>query len=299
MPGRRHQAGQATTETLLTMSFLFLMLFGFVHLSMFAATKYLVNLAAFSAARTAMVAGNEQQAADGVLDNLRWWRDPSAARPRLERRELSLRGRNRRGLTQKQLKQLRPEDVFWRQSAVKAPARHKGQGASTQVLPVTRRALEALPRFAELACWGAFSTASLNRSFQRACKKVGLSGKRAYDFRHTFGTEMYRRTHDPLVVQQLMLHRSSETTRRYILGPVPDALQRAVNAISYRPLRGRYDEGPSKGPSVSQARASLASFPSASLLPDVIADDFFRQTDRAHAISTRPEVVAREVALPT
>ena len=69
--------------------------------------------------------------------------------------------------------------------------------------------------------------------------------------------------------------------------------------ISYRPLRGRYDEGPSKGPSVSQARASLASFPSASLLPDVIADDFFRQTDRAHAISTRPEVVARKVALPT
>ena len=56
------------------------------------------------------------------------------------------------------------------------------------------------------------------------CSKVGLSGKRAYDLRHTFGTEMYRRTHDPLVVQQLMLHRSSETTQRYILGAVPDAL---------------------------------------------------------------------------
>ena len=42
---------------------------------------------------------------------------------------------------------------------------------------------------------------------------------------------MYRRTHDPLVVQQLMLHRSSETTRRYILGAVPDVLQRAVKAV--------------------------------------------------------------------
>ena len=46
-----------------------------------------------------------------------------------------------------------------------------------------------------------FANASLNKSFQRACAKVGLSGKRAYDLRHTFDTEMYRRTHDPLVVQ--------------------------------------------------------------------------------------------------
>ena len=43
---------------------------------------------------------------------------------------------------------------------------------------------------------------------------------------------MYRRTHDPLVVQQLMLHRSSETTRRYILGAVPDVLQRAIDVVN-------------------------------------------------------------------
>ena len=135
------------------------------------------------------------------------------------------------GLTQNQIKQLRPEDVFWRESAIRAPARHKGKGASAQVLPVTRRGLETLVRFAELDCWGTFSNASLNTSFKRACLKVGLSGKRAYDLRHTFGTEMYRRTHDPLVVQQLMLHRSSETTQRYILGAVPDALQRAVSEV--------------------------------------------------------------------
>ena len=135
------------------------------------------------------------------------------------------------GLTQSQLKHLRPEDVFWRESAIRAPARHKGKGASAQVLPLTQRGLEALVRFAELECWGDFSSASLNKSFQRACAKLGLAEKRAYDLRHTFGTEMYRRTHDPLVVQQLMQHRSPETTRRYILGAVPDALQRAVDAV--------------------------------------------------------------------
>ena len=142
------------------------------------------------------------------------------------------------GLTQTQLKQLCPQDVFWRESAVRAPGRHKGRGASAQVLPVTRRGLQALARFAHLDCWGTFSNASLNQSFKRACAKVGLHGKRAYDLRHTFGTEMYRRTHDPLVVQQLMLHRSSETTRRYILGAVPELLQRAVDTVDEEPTAG-------------------------------------------------------------
>ena len=105
------------------------------------------------------------------------------------------------GLTQSQLKQLRRKDVFWRESKIRVPARHKGHGASSQVLPLNRRGLQALVRFAELNCWGSFSNASLNKSFQRACRKVGLPGTRAYDLRHTFGTEMYRRTRDPLVVQ--------------------------------------------------------------------------------------------------
>ena len=34
------------------------------------------------------------------------------------------------------------------------------------------------------------------------------------------------------------------------------------------------------------------------LFPDVFADDLFGQTDRADAVPTRPEVVAREIALP-
>ena len=78
------------------------------------------------------------------------------------------------GLTQQQLKQLKLQDVFCRESAIRAPARHKGRGASAQVIPVTRRGLEALARFAELDCWGLFSNASLNKSFQWACAKVGL-----------------------------------------------------------------------------------------------------------------------------
>ena len=33
-------------------------------------------------------------------------------------------------------------------------------------------------------------------------------------------------------MQQVMLHRSSETTRRYILGAVPEVVQHAVDAVN-------------------------------------------------------------------
>jgi len=62
------------------MAFLFLMIFGFVHMTMFMATKSLANYAAFSAARTAMtmtleglLTNNPQAAATEVIKNLQWW----------------------------------------------------------------------------------------------------------------------------------------------------------------------------------------------------------------------------------
>jgi hypothetical protein len=74
--------GQAATETMLVMMFLMLMIFGAVHLSMFAVTKYMVNYSAFAAARTVMVRTESSlkqealEAANIVLDGIRWWHDP-------------------------------------------------------------------------------------------------------------------------------------------------------------------------------------------------------------------------------
>lgn len=93
-PGAR---GQAMTETMVVMSFLTLIIFGFVHMCMLAATKSVVSLAAFSAARTVMVRGSEMlpdsspyiqaqlgwTAAWQVIDNLRWWSDEDRNRPDL------------------------------------------------------------------------------------------------------------------------------------------------------------------------------------------------------------------------
>lgn len=98
--------GQALTETMVMMSFLTLIIFGFVHLCMMAATKSMVSYAAFAAARTVMVRGYQPPslnlplageysyefddalkvqtgwlAAWQVLDNIRWWRSSSRNRP--------------------------------------------------------------------------------------------------------------------------------------------------------------------------------------------------------------------------
>jgi hypothetical protein len=94
------------TETMVMMSFLTLIIFGFVHMCMLAATKSMVSLAAFSAARTAMVRGWQPPnidlgplgefgfniadavkvqtgyaAAWQVLDGLRWWQAEDRNRP--------------------------------------------------------------------------------------------------------------------------------------------------------------------------------------------------------------------------
>lgn len=95
---RSNSRGQAATETMIVMLFLLLMIFGIVHMSMFAATKYMVNLAAFATARTALVEGNLREAATGVMDNLRWWLDPSKNAPLFSRRQLRVRGRTRDGI---------------------------------------------------------------------------------------------------------------------------------------------------------------------------------------------------------
>lgn len=91
--GRRVDAGQATTETMLMMSFLLLMIFGVVHMAMLMSTKAMVNYAAWTASRAAMVGGNQQLAAMAVMDNLRWTTPPI-----VRETTKTIRGRQRRGM---------------------------------------------------------------------------------------------------------------------------------------------------------------------------------------------------------
>ena len=81
-----------------------------------------------------------------------------------------------RGLPHSLLKRLRPADVDWKAKTMAVSARRKGKGVARRVLPLTDAGLDALRRFAELECWGAFSNSSLWKSFNRACEAVGLTG---------------------------------------------------------------------------------------------------------------------------
>ena len=135
------------------------------------------------------------------------------------------------GFSPATIMRLRHQDVRWNAGAVFVPGRRKGKGTKGQVVPLTSAGLAALRRFDALDCWGAFSTSSVWKSFQRACDTLGLSGLRPYDFRHSFGTAVYAATGDLRATQQLLGHASRVTTDRYTLAAVPERLQIAVGQV--------------------------------------------------------------------
>ena len=89
MPRRMRSArGQALVETMVMMSFILLLIFGFVQMTMLMATKYVTNYAAFAAARTATVSdpfvfvtAKVGTAATEVIQNLNWWPSPVECTP--------------------------------------------------------------------------------------------------------------------------------------------------------------------------------------------------------------------------
>ena len=72
------QRGTAALETMVVMSFLFTLIFGFVHICLFVVTKSMANYAAFTAMRTSMVGGQDQLAARQVMSEMQWWRTGDA-----------------------------------------------------------------------------------------------------------------------------------------------------------------------------------------------------------------------------
>ena len=72
----RREAGTAALETMFVMTFLFTLIFGFVHICLFAVTKSVTNYAAFTASRAALVGGGRRQqelAARQVMSEVQWW----------------------------------------------------------------------------------------------------------------------------------------------------------------------------------------------------------------------------------
>ncbi len=160
------------------------------------------------------------------------------------------------GLAHVQVKRLQPADVNLEQGWVFVRSRKKGAPGRPKgrVKPLTAEGVAALQHFADVDAWGAFSNASVWKSFQRACaalaKKphvkrrwlkqgIDLARLRPYDLRHSYASAVLAGTGNLAETQQLMAHADLRTTMRYALAAVPAHLTAAMQRVRLSPVRGR------------------------------------------------------------
>jgi len=152
------------------------------------------------------------------------------------------------GLPHKQLTQLEPDDIDWRNKELRVRPRRKGRGqAAYHTLPLLDPAIEALTAFARLGAWGHFSHSSMHTALRRAVATLNKrrtaspvrTDLRPYDARHSFGTMMARLHKDDRALQKLMLHSTPAMLPRYTgaaTDPRAKEMVSAVNAqLSSRP----------------------------------------------------------------
>jgi integrase len=139
------------------------------------------------------------------------------------------------GITPAEILRMSAHDVDWKAGIVTIKARRKGKGSNPRALPFGefQAFRDALTEFAAYNLWGVpFDVDSLGKCLRPALVKIGITRHvRAYDLRHTCGTEIYRRTGDIHAVQQWLGHTTIQTTMRYIVGGVNERLLVAARAM--------------------------------------------------------------------
>ncbi|MGE0041508.1 MAG: tyrosine-type recombinase/integrase [Vicinamibacterales bacterium] len=160
------------------------------------------------------------------------------------------------GLPPAQLKRLEPRDLRLDDHAVLARPRRKGAGSRARLLPLSDQGVAALRAFAEANCFGSFNTRVLSRTWRAAVTRVRAAWEqarrdgvhqhpwpladdvRAYDLRHSFGTELLLATNSLKTVGDMLLHSSRSTTARYTLGAVDPLLRDAAEKLAARLTKG-------------------------------------------------------------
>jgi integrase len=136
------------------------------------------------------------------------------------------------GLTYAQLGRLTRDDVDLKAGTMFVRRREKGKGAKPRCLPLLPDAIEAFTALDAAKGWGRFSGASVRKSFVLAMKKLGVTGPRVYDLRHSIGTQIFRATRSLKAVRDLLSHQSERTAARYALGGVDEVLAAHVADVS-------------------------------------------------------------------
>lgn len=165
-------------------------------------------------------------------------------RPAVSKTKTRLRVQLWTGLTHHELGRLERRDWDDVAGTLFIRARGKGTGGKARVIPLSKEARTALTAFDQADAWGAFSRSSLYQSFRRACDtllasdetpadwKVLLRDLRPYDVRHTHATTLYQASGDAHAAAEILGHRSTQTTKRYIGAAVSERVKRAIAAFA-------------------------------------------------------------------
>jgi integrase len=147
------------------------------------------------------------------------------------------------GLSPAEIRRVTADDLLLEQRAVYVRRRLKGKGSPGMVLPLTEAGVAAFQALADADAFGYFSTESVHQMWKRACKRLLkrddlspatrrlLQTSRPYDLRHTFGTFLLHQTQDLNTTRELMRHRTSKTTLRYVRSAVAPHLRAAIDGI--------------------------------------------------------------------
>lgn len=143
------------------------------------------------------------------------------------------------GLPHALLKQVKPEHIHWDDETIDVMKRRKGSGVDQRRMSLSVEALEALRAFDEHDCYGGFSNSSMTKTWRRAWKWVHPNWPKdqripyPYRLRHSFAVAITQKTGDEKGVAQLLMHSpSSNATRRYTQGAVPERMRVNVAAFS-------------------------------------------------------------------
>jgi integrase len=178
------------------------------------------------------------------------------ARPTYSETKIRLRVIAYTGLPHRQLVAVTRAMVNFADGRLFMPERKKGTGAAGVWVSLLPQAIEALHDYDAAHLWGIpFSRSAMRKTWTKAiartrtaieteCARTGDAmlleqfmtsvppDCRPYDLRHSFLTEVYRRSGDFRAVAAIGQHAQLETTKRYTEAGVPERVQAAIEKVA-------------------------------------------------------------------
>ena len=144
------------------------------------------------------------------------------------------------------LKRVTASDLDLRAHTLRIRTRQKGKRATGRVLPLSTAAVTALRAFVAHDLFGWFDQRAVNRAFKRAATQYRIKWKsehagvpcpipedlHAYDLRHCFLSDVFRKVRDKKTVGYLAGHaENSPAMDRYVQSAIDEVAKRAVALI--------------------------------------------------------------------